>query len=271
MHAIVLFFTVIAGQEIVPVPPTFEHVQQKIALLGPMDMGHLMVEVGISMLGTAYEPGTLNRSEIENLEVHFEGMDCFTFVENSFAMAHCFSQQGDYPTFLRQLETIRYREGKREGYASRLHYTSDWAYDNERKGLLRNVTAEIGGGAYRKVLNFMTQHRQAYRQLSHEPNFQQMNALEKRIANRLLYYIPKQKVSSLEQRIRVGDILAITTDIPGLDVVHVGLAIFRMGRLHLLHASSVNQQVEVMAQPLADYLMTASKYSGLMVFRPRGK
>ena len=35
-----------------------------------------------------------------------------------------------------------------------------------------------------------------------------------------------------------GDIIAITTKMPGLDIAHVGIAEYKEGKLHLLHASS---------------------------------
>ena len=43
------------------------------------------------------------------------------------------------------LEYIRYRGGKKDGFSSRLHYALDWIYDNERKGIIKNITADLKG------------------------------------------------------------------------------------------------------------------------------
>ena len=40
---------------------------------------------------------------------------------------------------------MRYRGGKRRGYASRLHYFSEWISDGARRGLVRDLGAELGG------------------------------------------------------------------------------------------------------------------------------
>jgi len=42
-----------------------------------------------------------------------------------------------------QLQLVRYRGGIIDGYPSRLHYTTDYWYDNERKGVLKVVTRQI--------------------------------------------------------------------------------------------------------------------------------
>ena len=40
---------------------------------------------------------------------------------------------------------IRYRGGRLAGYPSRLHYFTDWLLDNERRGLIEIITADLGG------------------------------------------------------------------------------------------------------------------------------
>lgn len=73
----------------------------------------------------------------------------------------------------------------------------------------------------------------------------QMIEIEKKWKNVPVSYIPKTSlnVSSEELDIKNGDIIAITTNIKGLDVVHTGFACWVDGKLHLLHASSVMKKV----------------------------
>ncbi|WP_373397222.1 N-acetylmuramoyl-L-alanine amidase-like domain-containing protein [Algoriphagus halophilus] len=71
----------------------------------------------------------------------------------------------------------------------------------------------------------------------------------------------------MEKEIQSGDLIAITTSMSNLDVVHTGFAIEKNGRIHLLHASSKNQEVEISEKPLSDYLAGNKSQSGIMVAR----
>jgi len=61
--------------------------------------------------------------------------------------------------------------------------------------------------------------------------------------------------------------LAITTNIKGLDVVHVGFAYWKGNRLHLLHASSVAKKVIEDPQPLFDYSKNKKAHTGVRAIR----
>lgn len=231
-------------------------------------MGPLMVQLGLLFEGLPYEGGTLEHNDTEQLVVYDKGMDCFTFAENTLALALAGKRGGDFELFKQKLQQIRYRGGQIDGYPSRLHYTCDWGFDNGKKGFVRDVTAQIGGEPYTKTIEFMSTHRDAYKHLGNDANYKAIKDVERNINQRQHTYIPKAKLQQVESKIQEGDILALTTTIAGLDVVHVGLATFRDSRLHLLHASSTNKKVEVTAEPLADYLSGLKNRSGVMVFRP---
>ena len=64
-----------------------------------------------------------------------------------------------------------------------------------------------------------------------------------------------------------GDIIAITTNLPGLDVAHVGIAEYINGKLHLLHASSTLGKVVVSEEPLRQMLRNHKSWSGIRVVR----
>jgi hypothetical protein len=67
--------------------------------------------------------------------------------------------------------------------------------------------------------------------------------------------------------IKDGDIIAFTTDIDGLDVSHTGFAIFQNNRLHLLHASTRTNMVEISPVPLDEYLAPLRRVTGILVAR----
>ncbi|MHA7864758.1 N-acetylmuramoyl-L-alanine amidase-like domain-containing protein [Flagellimonas marinaquae] len=233
-------------------------------------LGDTIALVGQSFLGTPYVEKTLEVGDTETLVINFGGLDCTTFVENVMAFSLMLKdQQSTFDSFTGNLETVRYRNGSLNGYPSRLHYFTEWIRNNEKKGLVKDITAELGGVELEKSINFMGTHRELYPFLANDTNFESMLAVEKELAKEKLCYLPKDQIESKEQEIKSGDIIALATSIKGLDVTHTGIAIHQPdGRLHLLHASSKNGEVEISELPLADYLKNIKSNIGIIVARP---
>ncbi len=232
--------------------------------------GRLMLDIGEFFLGSPYVFGTLERREVEHLVINLREFDCFTFVENAIALAKLIEAgEKSFEAFRGMLRRLRYRQGRLQGYSSRLHYFSDWIYDNQKKGILKNVTPELGGEPFIKPLNFMTSHSDLYPPLKHQGIFREMKTVERRISRRPLFFIPKGKLRLIEDRIHDGDLIAITTDLQGLDVKHVGLAVKLKNRIHFLHASSKEGKVVLSKETLYRYLMGSRVHSGIMVIRVR--
>jgi hypothetical protein len=233
-------------------------------------IGDLVGTVGRHFLGWPYQAKTLELPGPERLVVDLSGVDCTTFVETSLAMARTIKLgQFSFDGFLRELQTIRYRDGRIAGYPSRLHYFSDWLYDNTRKGVVTEITDTLGGEAQALSLSFMTQHPQAYMQMQDPGNVTAMRAFEAAISGRPHFQLPKERIAQAESRIESGDVIALVTTVPGLDIAHVGLAVRENdGRIHFLNAPMVGAQVEISREPLADLLKDRKGYSGIRVARP---
>lgn len=233
-------------------------------------IGKVIVEIGRSFLGTEYRAHALDIPGEERLVVNLRGLDCVSFCENALVLARCVKMQKlTFDDYKAELQHVRYRGGIIDRYPSRLHYFTDWISDNEKKGILKNVTKELGGEPYRKVINFMSTHPEAYRQLRENPEFVALIAAqEKELSARAQFFIPKEKLRFREEHIEDGDILAITTTIEGLDVSHTGIAVQQNGRLHMLHAPDVGYRVTITELPLTDYLATKKTQSGVIVARP---
>ena len=230
--------------------------------------GEFALEIGKCFLGTPYRSGTLESKGAEHLVVNLREVDCFTFVEKVTALVCLLtSPQHSFDVFRRILRKIRYRQGRTQGYPSRLHYFSDWIHDNQRKRLVRDVTADVGGRPLKKVINFMTTHPELYPPLKNARNIRRMTSVEQAISRKPLFVIPKKRVRGLEARIRDGDLIAITTTTEGLDVQHVGMAARVKNRVHLLHASSTEGTVVLSKETLYRYLMESSTRSGIIVAR----
>ena len=234
-------------------------------------VGDVITEIGKSFLGTEYVAGTLDvNTNSENLVIDFTGLDCVTFIENCLTFSRCLKQnKTSFEDYKKELEKIRYREGKIEGYGSRLHYFTDWIFNNQEKGIVKDITAEIGGVEYSKKINFMSKHPESYPQLSNKDNFENIKAAEDAINSRTYYFIPKEKISSVYSLLKNGDIIATTTTIPGLDVTHTGY-VYKGddGGTYFLHASLKSKKVIISAKQLQEYVMEDLKKTGIIVARP---
>jgi hypothetical protein len=233
-------------------------------------IGAIMQALGESFAETPYEAGTLDRSDTEELVVGFFGFDCVTFVETVLALARGVEVGAyDYATFAGHLEEQRYRAGLREGYCSRLHYFSEWIYDNARRGVVAPMTEELGGIPLDKTLTFMTEHRASYPVLVRSDSlFAELERVEAGLRDMRLFYIPEDRIRDVYDRLQAGDIIALATDIEGLDVTHTGLAYaYGDGRIGLLHASTT---AGVTVSPdLQAYVENNPRQIGIVVARPR--
>ena len=200
------------------------------------------------MLGVPYVAGTLDGNEEEQLVVLVDSLDCTTFVET--VLAFCIADkrgERDYEGFKKALTQIRYRDGILNGYTSRLHYFSDWIRNNEQMGFVKECTSETACSQPKELwLDFMTTHVDSYLPMKKNPELvKEMASHEKNWQGTVVSYIPKEKLNlpPEELKIKDGDVLALVTNIKGLDVVHVGFAFWKDNQLHLLHASSSAKKV----------------------------
>ncbi|GMU85960.1 MAG: xylanase [Ignavibacteriales bacterium] len=238
--------------------------------LAELPISDVITEIGKSFLGVNYEAFTLEKPGDESLVVNLRGLDCTTFLENSFVFARLIKQgKTEFNDYLAELQYIRYREGKINGYPSRLHYFTDWIYENQKKGIVKDITKEIGGVAYTKKVSFMTENKNLYKQINGNAEYlKAIENTEREINSRKYFYIPKKDVAAAEAKIKNGDLIAITSSVNGLDINHVGIAVEVGGRIHFMHAPLVGSKVQITEVPLDKYLAGIKKHTGVMVLRP---
>lgn len=237
--------------------------------LDTLPLGEIVARLGRTFVGTTYTPGVLEAEGPERLIINLRELDCVTYVENILAMSRLIkARNADYNAYKAQLVRIRYRGGVLDGYPSRLHYFSDWIHDNGVKGVVRDLTRELGGTRDSERINFMSANPASYRQLAEAPNMAGIKRAELEINRRQRYYIPQDRIARVEDQIQDGDIIAITTTVKGLDVSHTGIAIRVDGRVHLMHAPLVGKSVEISELPLAERIKGIQTQDGIMVARP---
>jgi hypothetical protein len=243
-------------------------------------LGRSAARVGELAVGTPYEPFTLEAylraggspSRTEPLTLSLTRFDCVSLVESCLAVARVADDEGppSWERFGREMARMRYRDGERRGYTSRLHYFSEWIADGERRGLIQDRGAELDGVEDARPLRFMTEHRASYPALADDGVFREIAAMERRLDGRPRRVIPTARIPAVADRIETGDVLAFATAIPGLDVTHAAFA-YRdaSGVLRVLHAPLSGGAVEVSRAPLPGYVAAIRRSTGILVARPR--
>lgn len=236
-----------------------------------LSFNHLIIETALFLKGTPYVASTLE-SEKEQLIVNLRGLDCTTFVENVIALAY--TVKGNDPSFTHfcdYLRVLRYRNRCISDYTDWLHYFSDWIYENERAGFVKDMTRQMGGISHLLHLSFMSSHPENYPALKKHPEFiETMRLKEQEISARDVYaIIPKANIDDFSEAIRDGDIVCFVTNIEGLDVTHVGFAYRRDGILTFIHASSIAKEVIIDPKSLRQYAENVASTVGVMIVRPQ--
>jgi hypothetical protein len=237
-----------------------------------LPIGERIGAVGMALRQTPYVASTLELyDDREVCSVDFRGLDCVTFFELALALARMVKRGERTPeALLAEVTFLRYRGGQVTDYASRLHYLSDWFFDNQTKRVVRLITPDLPGAErFTHRVNFMSRHPSAYRQLKASPDQVAKIALrEAEINARVTYYVPRDKVATAQRLLMTGDIIGITTTIDGLDCSHSGVC-YRdeAGVPRLLHASTTRNAV-VLDEAVATYLASVKTHSGIMVARP---
>ncbi|HEU0299302.1 MAG TPA: N-acetylmuramoyl-L-alanine amidase-like domain-containing protein [Longimicrobium sp.] len=240
-------------------------------------LGRAVARVGELTLGAPYAAYTLEQylvdggsPEEEPLTLHLSKFDCVSLVESALAVARAAAaRDGGWDRFAVEMERMRYRGGVRDGYASRLHYFSEWIRDGERRGLLADLGPSLGAERDERPLRFMSEHRDAYPALRDDATFAAIVERERALDCCPRNLVPKARVAEITPRLETGDILAFGTAIAGLDVTHTGLAYRdRAGVMRVLHAPLSGGVVQVSPGTVAEYVDALRGCTGILAARP---
>lgn len=224
-------------------------------------------------LGTPYVSYTLDQEKEECLVVNTKQLDCTTYVENVLALAWCAKHgKTSFNDFCDVLAKVRYIAGK-VAYTSRQHYFTIWMDDNVKEKLVKHVSlppAPLSAKRKPKV-NYMTTHVSDYSMLNaHKQWIKDIEKMEKKVNEIELTFIPKQQLAKsgkYRNYVKDGDIIAIVTNKKGLDISHVGFAVWHKDGLHLMHASSSKKKVVDDDVSLYNYLQKQSSAVGISLLR----
>lgn len=235
-----------------------------------LEYDNLIITVAMEFLNTPYMGNTLE-GEYETCRINLNGLDCVTFVENVLNLAVVIKQEKySVDNLFDAITKTRYRNGLIIDYTSRLHYTSDWIYQNTQNQTFVDITKSIGGEEINFSVNFMSSNPKFYKSLIDQPKLiDEIIEQEKSINSRTYYYVPKNKVKSIENKLRNGDIICIVTNKTGLDYAHLGFAYkHNDGTIRLLHASTTSKKV-IIDTTISEYLNSIKTHKGITVLRPQ--
>lgn len=237
-----------------------------------LPMGELMGKIAMEFVGTPYKGNTLELSAKEEIcAINLTGLDCVTFFETTLAFARMLKKGGRTPqNLLREIAFTRYRGGKPGDYTSRLHYTSDWLFDNQAKHVVEILSDLPGAVPFTQKVGFMSSHPHSYRQLDANANFVGAIAQQEAAINsRSLKYVPLADLPRVEPLLQTGDIVGVCTSIAGLDISHTGLIICTPdGVRHFMDASSKTGKVTLEPGPISQALNWSKNLTGAMFARP---
>jgi hypothetical protein len=240
-----------------------------------LPVGELMGRLGQELLGTPYVAHTLELDDTKEFcTVNLDGLDCVTFFENSFALARILRAGKATPAaMLDAVRTTRYRGARQEGYTSRLHYTTDWIFDNVRRGNVRDLAVELPGAApFTQKVGVMSGHPEAYRQLHAHPEWlPEIRSMEDAINARPRMFVPMAQVAAIEPLLQSGDIIGVATSTAGVDIAHTGLCLKDSeGVARFMDASSAPSRMKVTLErgPLHEAVSWSPRNTGIVVARP---
>lgn len=225
-------------------------------------------------LDIPYVAHTLEINDDERLVVNTRQLDCTTLVETVTALTLCaYRHLFTWRDYLNALTAMRYRHAQIDDYTSRIHYFTEWITLNTEAGIVTEIQApDPPFSAVQHVnVSYMSTHPKSYKALREHPEFvDAIREMERQVSGGTFRYIPKQAVKNhtlLRRVINDGDIIAITCKKAGLDIAHLGFAVWKDGRLHLLNASMLHKKVVEEPLTLYQYLQKHSTHTGIRIIR----
>jgi len=225
-------------------------------------------------LDIPYVAHTLEINDDERLVVNTRQLDCTTLVETVTALTLCaYRHLFTWRDYLNALTAMRYRHAQIDDYTSRIHYFTEWITLNTEAGIVTEIQApDPPFSAVQHVnVSYMSTHPKSYKALREHPEFvDAIRVMERQVSGGTFRYIPKQAVRNhtlLRRVINDGDIIAITCKKAGLDIAHLGFAVWKDGRLHLLNASMLHKKVVEEPLTLYQYLQKHSTHTGIRIIR----
>lgn len=227
---------------------------------------------GRLLVGAKYEAGTLSQSvKGEEFRLFLDKTDCILFVEACLALASTTAAltAGDTDLFLqfaRNIKQLRYRTQTPQHYSDRIHYTTEWIGNAQKKGYVKDITLQAGGQINNRQIYYMSENYTKYPALKNDKTeLKKIKQIEQQLNKIPRTYIPKNKID--QSKIQNGDIICFCSSIPGLDISHVAIAHKHDGITGFIHASSDAGKVIIDPRSITQYISNKKNIIGIKIIR----
>jgi len=200
--------------------------------------------------------------------VRYDGVDCVTYVEEVLAL----SQAPSIDEAEKLLQHIRYI-GDQVAYTDRNHFMeSEWIPSNEKKGFVKNVTAQVGGADV--IHDVRTFTPEQWKARSDALQLESLPENRRPLGKFDLVALPLDKVEAHAAAIPEGSIVVVahkSDDKTSNRYSHLGFVVRHDGQVYVRHASSLKKQV--IEDTLAEFVAKNRKYkdwpvSGFVFLQP---
>ncbi len=247
---------------------------KKAKNLKDKSMASYMIFFGRQFKGVPYVAKTLEKNADEKIIVNLRQLDCTTYVETVLALSRTMAQRKlTFANYCENLKKVRYRNGN-VAYPARQHYFTYWIQENTKENIVKNIQSPNPPFSATQTVNanYMTTHLESYPMLKGKPQWvKQIAEMEQSITGTKQKYIPTNAVTNsnvVRKTVQDGDIIAIVTSKAGLEISHIGIAVWHKDGLHMLNASSINHKVVEDDDLLQKYLRKQTTALGIRIARP---
>ena len=233
-------------------------------LMDDLEPEQVVAQLAQYFLGTPYAAFSLDEGGSERLRIDLRNFDCMLFVEQLLALG----MSSSWDSFVASTRLLRYREG-RVDYCSRNHYFQNWAQSAVDQRFVVDLTKKLPGYKQRGLkLRYMSSNPSLYAPLSDAARFSciQDNEFHSKVVQD---YLPTQRLREASAYLRSGDLFAVVTSVPGLDVTHMGVVIIDASGPIAIHA--VPGRGVIRSASLASYVQSVPQAIGVVVLRPQSR
>jgi len=161
----------------------------------------------LSFTKTPYVGSTLEQKK-EEVVLNFDGLDCFTLVEVAMNIARQIrARVFEIEDLVAKTLKTRYRNAEIIDYTSRLHYTAEWLLENEKNGILTDITKKLGGIEHKFNFNFMSKNYRQYQALKDDKSgtlLEKIKEIESQLNHHTFYIIPRNDVIKVQRKLEDG-------------------------------------------------------------------
>jgi hypothetical protein len=183
--------------------------------------------------------------------------DCVTFVEQTLALAISNNYDDLLPTLLK----IRYKNSEVH-LKTRNHFIfADWLPNNS--WIVEDVTKEIGGNLCKPLTRISNRHWLLRKMGCQDTS----NVIEATTVT--FNYVPKQNLNKVLDKIHSGDIAALISGDPDIDVFHMGF-IIKKNNGEIVFRNAQKWAKQVMDEPIETQIQRQLKFKnrvGMAFFR----